>query len=84
MNRRAQLLRMIQKYDFALYDLMLYLDTHNSCREALALFRKYREQREKAVKEYTSRFGSLQADQQQSEQEWEWGKGPYPWEKEAN
>ncbi len=84
MNRRTQLLRAIQKYDFALYDLMLYLDTHTSCREALALFRKYKEQREKAVREYTSRFGSLQADQQQNAQEWEWGKGPYPWEKEAN
>lgn len=84
MNRRTQLLHMIQKYDFALYDLMLYLDTHTGCQEALALFRKYKSQREKAIAEYTSRFGPLQAVHQQSEHEWDWGKGPYPWEKEAN
>ena len=84
MNRRAQLTNLIQKYDIALYDLMLYLDTHTQCREALALFRKYQEQREKAVREYVSRFGPMQALHQQNDQEWDWGKGPYPWEKEAN
>lgn len=84
MNRRAQLIRIIQKYDFALYDLMLYLDTHTQCKEAIALYQKYKAQREKAVREYNARFGSLQADQQQNPDQWEWGKGPYPWEKEAN
>ena len=84
MNHRSQLLRMIQKYDFALYDLMLYLDTHTRCQEALALFEKYRSERDKAVKEYTSRYGILQADQQNNQTEWDWGKAPSPWEKEAN
>ena len=84
MNRKTQLIHMIQKYDFALYDLMLYLDTHTHCQEALALFEKYRSEREKAVKEYTSRYGVLQADQQKSKNEWDWGKAPSPWEKEAN
>jgi len=84
MKTRCEIMRTIQKYDFALYDLMLYLDTHTQCREALALFEKYRSQREKAVKEYNQRFGSLQADQNQNPEQWEWGKGPYPWEREAN
>ena len=84
MNRRTQLLRMIQKYDFALYDLMLYLDTHTECEEALQLFQKYKSKREQAVKEYQSRFGILQASQQEGTKSWDWGKGPYPWEKEAN
>ncbi len=84
MNRREQLIRMIQKYDFALYDLMLYLDTHTQCKEALALYQKYKLQREKAVQEYVSKFGTLQADQQNNPDQWEWGMGPYPWEKEAN
>ena len=84
MNRKSQLLRMIQKYDFALYDLMLYLDTHTECEEALQLFQKYKAKREQAVREYQSRFGILQAHQQESTKEWDWGKGPYPWEKEAN
>lgn len=84
MNQKSHLLRMIQKYDFALYDLMLYLDTHTECEEALQLFQKYKAKREQAVKEYQSRFGILQAHQQENTKAWDWGKGPYPWEKEAN
>ena len=84
MRTRNQLMQMIRKYDFALYDLTLYLDTHTQCQEALQLFDKYRSQREKAVEEYVRRFGALQAIQNQNDQRWEWGKGPFPWEREAN
>ena len=35
------LLRAIQMYDFYLYELNLYLDTHPNDNQALALFKKY-------------------------------------------
>lgn len=84
MRTQKQLAALIQRYEFALYDLQLYLDTHTQSREAIALFDKYRSQREQAVAEYTRRFGSLQAIQNQNPDRWDWVKGPYPWEKEAN
>lgn len=84
MHNKKQLLCLIQKYDFALYDLQLYLDTHTQSQEAIALFDKYRSQRQQAVDEYIKRFGPLQAIQNQNPDQWEWGKGPFPWEREAN
>lgn len=84
MKNRNELLHIIQKYDFALYDLMLYLDTHPHCREAQRLFDRYRSQRAEAVQEYTKQFGPLQAIDSCTDGKWNWGEGPYPWEKEAN
>ena len=84
MNERSELMKVIRKYDFALYDLMLYLDTHPDCEEASQLFDAYREKRERAVTEYCKRFGPLQALQTDTTTRWSWGAGPYPWEKEAN
>ena len=84
MKNRRELMQMIRKLDFALYDLMLYLDTHPECREARALFAKYRSQRAEAVQEYVRRFGPIKALQTNTDQCWSWGEGPYPWEQEAN
>lgn len=84
MKNRNQLLQVIRKYDFALYDLSLYLDTHTQCREALQLFQKYRALRRAAMDEYVKRFGPLKAVQNESETQWDWAKTPFPWEREAN
>ena len=84
MKTRNQLMQSIQKYDFALYDLMLYLDTHTNCQNAMRLYRQYRNKREEAVEEYVKRFGPINALQSDTKKCWNWGNGPYPWEKEAN
>lgn len=84
MKSRSELMQIIQKYDFALYDLMLYLDTHPNCREALGLYREYREKRAEIVREYVRRFGPIKALHADTENRWNWGNGPYPWEREAN
>ena len=46
MHEKQMLLKAIQKYDFALYDLNLYLDTHPHSKEALQLFQKYKMMKE--------------------------------------
>lgn len=84
MKTREQLLQLIRQYDFALYDLMLYLDTHTRCRQALQLYNKYNAERSRAAEEFVRRFGPLQASEHCDEDRWTWGKGPYPWEREAN
>ena len=45
-NKRRQLMYAIQMYDFYLYELQLYLDTHPTCRNGLFAFRRYKELRE--------------------------------------
>ena len=50
----------------------------------MQLYRKYRTKREEAVREYVKLYGPIQAIQSDAEKKWNWGKGPYPWEREAN
>ena len=41
MHEKQKLLSMIRKYDFVLYELQLYLDTHPRCPEALRMWKNY-------------------------------------------
>ena len=81
MNERQMLLRKIKEYDFALKELNLYLDTHPNCRRALSLFEKYRSLRNKAISDYTKRFGPLTPEQNSSDSHWDWIDDPWPWER---
>ena len=63
MNERKMLMNKIKKYDFALKELNLYLDTHPNCRRALAMFKKYKELRSAAMDEYVCKFGPVTPDQ---------------------
>ncbi len=78
MNEKNQLLSVIKKYDFALKELNLYLDTHPQCRRALSLFNQYKAKRERAVNEYTSKYGAITV--LQNDERWSWTDDPFPWE----
>ena len=84
MKRREELMRAVRRYDFALYDLMLYLDTHPRCPEGRRLFAEYKAKRKAAVKAYVAEFGPINALQADTDTRWDWGCGPQPWEREAN
>lgn len=81
MNERAMLMNKIKKYDFALKELNLYLDTHPNCRRALALFDKYCTIKKAAVEEYVSRFGPIVPEQNRNTEHWTWIDDPWPWER---
>lgn len=83
-DRTHGLLKRIQMYDFMLYELMLFLDTHSSCGEALELFRKYKALRDRAYDEYAEEFGPIIPEQAATGERWTWTDGPWPWEREAN
>lgn len=74
----------IQMYDFYLYELNLYLDTHPNDTDALALFKKTNEKREAAYKAYVSKYGPITADQFTEGNHFNWVDGPWPWERSAN
>lgn len=82
MDDRERLMKAIQTYDFALYELNLYLDTHPNCQHALGYYRKYSRLKSKAVDEYTDRYGAITAEQLPADANgWEWSTTPFPWER---
>ncbi|MCD8219293.1 MAG: spore coat protein CotJB [Ruminococcus sp.] len=84
MHEKQKLLAMIRKYDFMLYDLQLYLDTHSNCAEALRLWKSVQNMRQKALSAYVRQFGPIQPSQADGSAPWIWNQGPWPWKKEAN
>ncbi len=81
---RSKLLLAIQMYDFYLYELNLYLDTHPTDQNALALFRKTRDQRNAAYESFIGKYGPITADQTYAGERFTWVEGPWPWERSAN
>ena len=84
MHEKQMLLKAIQKYDFALYDLNLYLDTHPHSKEALQLFQKYKMMKQNTEDRYIKKYGPLTAQQSASNTPWNCVEGPWPWERSAN
>lgn len=81
---RTNLLRAIQMYDFYMYELQLYLDSHPFCMRALSEYKRYKALREKAMNEFTSRFGPITPYQSDCDEVFTWAKAPWPWEEEGN
>ena len=60
MNRtREQLMHIIEVSSFALDDLVLFLDSHPDCQEALELYNQQKAIRRQALQEYTDLYGPL-------------------------
>lgn len=78
------LMNAIRMYDFYLYELDLYLDTHPTDTNALALFKKYNEARSSAYDMYTSKYGPITADDFMDGNCFNWVDDPWPWERSAN
>lgn len=83
-NRKRQLMYAIQMYGFYLYELQLYLDTHPTCPNGLAAFRKYKALMERAKDMYVKSYGPVIPTESNCDNVFEWANGPWPWEKEAN
>ena len=67
--------------DFTLVDLMLYLDTHPTCKEAMEYFNHYAKVKNKMMKEFSMLYFPLTKDLAESTTEWRWGTAPLPWER---
>lgn len=77
---RQSLLRQIMEYDFALYDLALYLDTHPEDSDTLEIFHQLKNKSEQSTAEYARLFGPLTFKQVNSENYWTWVSDNWPWE----
>ena len=54
---KAELKRKIFAYDFAIHELVLYLDTHPTCKKGMTLLEEYRKKRKQTVMTYEERYG---------------------------
>lgn len=70
----------IRAVDFALYEVILYLDVYpNSC-DALETYQKLRLERDTLHREYEENFGPITAFGNESATSWDWMTKPEPWE----
>ncbi|MEM1484928.1 spore coat protein CotJB [Oscillospiraceae bacterium PP1C4] len=83
MSEQQRLLKLIGACDFAITDVVLYLDSHPTCRNALAYYEKHRKMRSEAAAAYESQFGPLNMRSNENPNKWTWIDNPWPWEMEA-
>ncbi|MDO4323488.1 MAG: spore coat protein CotJB [Lachnospiraceae bacterium] len=79
---RKKLLCYIDEVSFAVYEALLYLDTHPNDPEALHYFHEHNRKRNFALKEYAKSYGPLNigAMDDDASRSWEWACQPWPWE----
>lgn len=80
MTPREQLMRKIQQLDFTLVDAGLYLNSHPKDQNALHFFKHQQKEYQKAVQEYTAKYGPLCFKDGMYQDSWTWIDGPWPWE----
>ena len=82
MNEQARLKKQIYELDFAIHELVLFLDTHPASRKAMELMQEYRARRKELVAEYEKKYGNfiLTTDDVPVGERWKWLDGPWPWD----
>ncbi len=70
----------IRAVDFALYEIVLYLDAYPHSCDALETYHKLKEQREALHREYEEACGPLTPYGNESRTTWDWTNKPFPWE----
>ena len=83
-NRDNKWLTELREVDFALTELVLYLNAYPHTPEALAYYHKLKERRAVLMEEYEKNCGPLTAMGNTSHNSWDWTDTPFPWEYEAN
>lgn len=79
-DREAMLFK-VQSYSFAVYEAILYLDTHPCDPVALAEIEEYKRLYHIAAAEYSERYGPLTAQSPCNQgNSWAWIDCPWPWE----
>ena len=71
----------IGAYQFALYDLALYLDSHPCDQQAVQLRQMYQVRLAQLIDEYEQHYGKYINTMTDVQESWsEWVKDPWPWD----
>lgn len=79
-SEREDMLMQLQELNFAMIDLGLYLDLHDSDKSAINLFNEYRKKENELCKMFENKYGPLMFDSKEVGNTWTWDNGPWPWE----
>lgn len=80
-NNKDELLRKIMSLNFAINDLVLYLDTHPKDSRAIQMHSDYSEKLIGLTAEYQRLYGPLTVNFMSDT--WDWIDEPWPWERSA-
>ncbi len=83
MNAKDKLLSEIRALSFALVETNLYLDSYPECAEALAYFRRVRDELRQKTEAYETMYGPLTVMGATAKNGWDWVETPWPWESEG-
>ena len=79
-DKREEMLLEIMRLSFAINDLNLYLDIHESDKEMLGKFKVLTEKLMKMEMEYVNCYGPLEVCENKSTTKFEWIDNPWPWQ----
>ena len=79
-----KLMKRIHELDFAINEVVLYLDMYPACAKALAYYHQLHEARQETVALYEEACGPLTPFGNNNRTRWQWTDSPMPWEPEAN
>ena len=79
-----KLLQQIRAVDFALYEVVLYLDVYPTSCEALETYHKLVARYKDLCEQYERECGPLTMAGNLSHTAWDWINKPFPWENSAN
>jgi spore coat protein JB len=74
------MMRRLQQLDFAIQELILYLDVYPECSRALEQFHRLRCEREQLMQEYREQCAPVCATDNVSGEHWDWISAPWPWQ----
>ena len=79
---KSELKKRIFEIDFAIYDLVLYLDTHPTSKKAMELLEEYRNKRKEILAQYENNFGKFigTINDVKANGCWQWLSSPWPWD----
>lgn len=84
MKQRNELMKEIQNIWFAMYDLLLYLDTHPCDKKAFRMFKELGEKKSDLYCEYVNNYGPLTAFDTAERSSFDWLNSPWPWEHQTD
>ena len=79
------MMQRLKAVEFAMYDIMLYLDVYPECSEALSYYSKLSEEREVLRTALAKKCRRpVTACENAGEDAWDWIASPWPWDPSAN
>lgn len=80
---KSELFDLINQFSFMLDEIVLFLDTHPECQEAIEAYNHFKKLRMDAIKDYTEMYGPISKYDVNACNFWDWVNQPWPWEGEC-